>query len=286
MAEKKAHNRIEFSNKEEQKMINLYLEETKTIKSVALLYNVSSTVVKRILSENKIIRRGHEEYTRHSVNDYFFKEINTESKAYILGLLFADGNVSKSRNRIEIVLKNEDSYLLDLIKKELLFDGELDNINHKIYGNYGKKLKISSKKIKEDLINLGCVPAKSPILKFPTPEQVPEHLIHHFIRGYFDGDGCHGYYKTKYNTYRESLSFLGTHEFLTDLHNVFIKHLGLPEKNLTKAGNSEVAKSACYNCKQARAILCFMNSEATLKLERKHLSEIQHLQYKKLKNGN
>ena len=28
------------------------------------------------------------------------------------------------------------------------------------------------------------------ILKFPTEEKVPKSLIRHFIRGYFDGDGC------------------------------------------------------------------------------------------------
>lgn len=39
----------------------------------------------------------------------------------------------------------------------------------------------------EDLINLGCVPNKSLILKFPTFDIVPEKYMSHFIRGYFDG---------------------------------------------------------------------------------------------------
>jgi len=43
--------------------------------------------------------------------------------------------------------------------------------------------------MKDDLIALGCIPRKSLLLKFPTSNQVPEHLIRHFIRGYFDGDG-------------------------------------------------------------------------------------------------
>ncbi len=39
----------------------------------------------------------------------------------------------------------------------------------------------------EDLCKHGCVPNKSLILEFP--KTVPSDLIHHFIRGYFDGDG-------------------------------------------------------------------------------------------------
>lgn len=38
-----------------------------------------------------------------------------------------------------------------------------------------------------DLCKHGCVPNKSLILTFPRT--IPDNLIHHFIRGYFDGDG-------------------------------------------------------------------------------------------------
>src|SRR5690606_6778822 len=38
------------------------------------------------------------------------------------------------------------------------------------------------------LISLGCGPRKSQLgMQFPN---LPKHLIHHFIRGFFDGDGC------------------------------------------------------------------------------------------------
>lgn len=39
----------------------------------------------------------------------------------------------------------------------------------------------------DDLIKHGCIPNKSLKLKFPTT--VPDKLIRHFVRGYFDGDG-------------------------------------------------------------------------------------------------
>lgn len=52
------------------------------------------------------------------------------------------------------------------------------------------RLACYSKKSYTDLINKGCGINKSLILKFPDETQVPQNLISHFIRGYFDGDGC------------------------------------------------------------------------------------------------
>lgn len=50
------------------------------------------------------------------------------------------------------------------------------------------RLSVYSKEIHKDLINLGCIPNKSPILNFPN--FLNKRFIRHFIRGYFDGDGC------------------------------------------------------------------------------------------------
>lgn len=41
------------------------------------------------------------------------------------------------------------------------------------------------------LNNYGCIPNKSLTLKFPDESIFKsKDLIRHFIRGYFDGDGC------------------------------------------------------------------------------------------------
>ena len=44
------------------------------------------------------------------------------------------------------------------------------------------KISINSRKMHDDLIDKGCFQVKSLILKFPTENQVPKNLIHHFIR--------------------------------------------------------------------------------------------------------
>jgi intein-encoded DNA endonuclease-like protein len=70
----------------------------------------------------------------------------------------------------------------------------------------------------QDLINLGCVPNKSLILKFPTEEQVPEKFLSHFIRGFFDGDGS----VTKNKIHAVDISFCSVETFLIPLSN-FLK---------------------------------------------------------------
>ena len=95
-------------------------------------------------------------------------------------------------------------------------------INNKIsYREKTKSYRMSfrSKKCKEDLINKGCVPKKSLILKFPTYEQVPQKLMKDFIRGYFDGDGWFTNTKDCFQ-----VGIIGTenfiHRFLNEIENV------------------------------------------------------------------
>ena len=114
-----------------------------------------------------------------------FNVIDTEEKAYWLGFLYADGCVHSAENKIELGLAEKDCKHIEKFKNFM-------NINNKIcYRGDTKSYRISfrSASCKEDLIDKGCVPKKSLILIFPNEDQVPNSLIKHFIRGYFDGDG-------------------------------------------------------------------------------------------------
>ncbi|MCX6755513.1 MAG: hypothetical protein NT068_03190 [Candidatus Nomurabacteria bacterium] len=120
------------------------------------------------------------------VNKDFFKKWSPEM-AYVLGFLFADGNiVHTKRNTWFWSLQITDKDILIKIKKEI-------NSSHKV--SFKKKvlnnkqlyrLQIGSKEMCEDLIKLGLTPQKSKTMIFP---QVPEKYFSDFLRGYFDGDG-------------------------------------------------------------------------------------------------
>src|SRR5271155_4421936 len=58
---------------------------------------------------------------KYPVNDNFFEDIDTEEKAYYLGLLFADGcNHSGRVNKIELSLAKQDVYILERLSQLLL----------------------------------------------------------------------------------------------------------------------------------------------------------------------
>jgi hypothetical protein len=95
-----------------------------------------------------------------------------------------------------LLLSQVDIDVLEKFKYDIKFTGPIEYRNDKI--NYGEKygikiskiakIRISSKELREDLINLGCMPQKTFLIKFPY-KYVPDSLLSHFIRGYFDGDG-------------------------------------------------------------------------------------------------
>lgn len=41
-----------------------------------------------------------------------------------------------------------------------------------------------------DIAKIGGIKCKTHLLTFPSINVLPYELIPHFIRGYFDGDGC------------------------------------------------------------------------------------------------
>ena len=131
---------------------------------------------------------------KREINEDFFKNIDTEEKAYFLGLFFADGcnfipKDKKSSTKVIISLQEEDKYILEHLNKLIYIKNpkplEFSPKKKESHQNQYKFI-THSKKISNDLSELGAVPRKARVLKFPELEN---HLLHHFVRGYFDGDG-------------------------------------------------------------------------------------------------
>ena len=149
---------------------------------------------------------------KYKIDESFFEEVNTPEKAYILGLMYADGNnyMSNHHSKACLTLKRSDSYLLDQVNKILGSERPLQIAQ----GN--SILNISGKKFSLDLCRLGCVPNKSLILTYPTPDQVPNEFTSHFIRGYFDGDGS----VVNHSRTTLGVSIAGSHKFLGTMADI------------------------------------------------------------------
>lgn len=125
---------------------------------------------------------------KYDLNFDYFKEINTEIKAYYLGFGMADFGMRKDCYSFEFGLKKDDKYIIEKLAKELNCESKLQHHKDNIREAYS--LVICSKEICKDLIYHGIVPNKSG--KEVLPNTVPEELIRHFVRGFIDGDGYIG----------------------------------------------------------------------------------------------
>lgn len=127
-----------------------------------------------------------------------FKIIDTEEKAYFLGLMYADGSISKITRKNSNYIKYQ--VQISLIDENLIKDlhklFSFFNIQEFDFGKYKSNwskqfaLRKANKLLFDDLLNQGILQRKSKEnkknLKFP---KIPQKFVSHFIRGYFDGDG-------------------------------------------------------------------------------------------------
>ena len=193
-----------------------------------------------------------------------FKKIDTEEKAYWLGFLYADGYVNIEKG-IELTLAEYDYD--HLVKFRKFMGDESIDISYKNSAN-AYRVCIHSKEIASDLVNLGCIQAKSLILQFPSEEQVPNHLINHFMRGYFDGDGC-----VYYSHGQLAFSILGTSEFLDAYESYVLESMNRdnPTKRLHDKRLINNTESIQYTGNvQCKKWFDFLYKDATIYLQRKY----------------
>lgn len=173
---------------------------------------------------------------KYNINEEFFDVIDSESKAYFLGFLYADGTISPSRNTILLSLKENDKIILEKLKECINYTGPLKyrirNPNWKGASKGSKNtwsLHITNKKLRQRLEEIGCTNNKTYKIEFP---EIPENLYRHFIRGYFDGDGCLYISKTK----RAEWSMIGTYNFLKNIQDIISENLNLSKNKLYSKG--------------------------------------------------
>lgn len=152
------------------------------IKRLDSLYKTDSSYLfkKHNLIINPIGRRIIRRRTHHMLYD--FKTITTSKESYFLGLLYADGFVSRAG--IGLTLKNEDSYIIEELSKYVY--GYIKPLRRDFKSN-STGVMLYSLSMMDNLTHYGLLPQKTPLeLSLPN---IDNSLMPHFLRGYFDGDG-------------------------------------------------------------------------------------------------
>lgn len=210
-------------------IIHMYIVEKIGVDTIGVRMGATGSSVRKILNDYGLMRSYEE--NRYQVDQTYFEKIDTRNKAYTLGFIYSDGNVQKDFRSWRIALKYDDKIILDKIKEDIKYAGELRFIKEREYKKKNGEmstassqylLEVGRKKMCYDLVKLGCVPNKTWTIRFPTEEQVPREFLSDFCRGYWDGDGSIS--KSTFNC-----SILGNKFFVTEL----VKHL--PVKNIPSA---------------------------------------------------
>lgn len=219
----------------------------KTISSIAEERGVSRSTIHIRLKEDGI------EHQKLKFNHDFFEEIDCEAKAYWLGFIMADGCVSLTQQpKIIIGLHKRDEPHIVKWHQAIQSCLKIHYCGDRVASTH------YSAKMCQDLIRLGCIPRKSLKLKFPSLRQ---DLIRHFVRGYFDGDGCISLHNKKKNPHIR-FTVIGTESFLSSLQKIL--------ETANKLGAHGRAYSLSVNGRQkAGHIFEWMYDNAIIFLDRK-----------------
>lgn len=241
------------------------IEAKKSIKEMMELFEVGkSSIIKRLRKFNIKLPNYHNE---DKFDSSVFDSIDTEEKAYWLGFIYADGSISSQTGKysFELSLKGEDIGHLHKFNSFMKYNGnnvKLDksSCNGKVFIRC--RWIIGNKHLWETLNNYGCVPKKSLILEFPKEEVFKDKsLIRHFLRGYFDGDGCISINRKD----QISCSVLGTRIFLEK----YLEYCPDTKGIQIKQPKGRVPTFS-YSTKRAIAFADFLYSNSNVYLDRKY----------------
>lgn len=232
----------QFKEDEEEKICHLYKTEGQTLTFIRQIFHCRTEAIKNVLEKHNIpIKRSNLSKNRLLKED-FFEIINTEEKAYFLGLMFADGAVvldasEKRSPSISLSLKLSDIQLIQEFRTLLCMGGRITYDKRK--NKESAILSFRSKKMAEDLSKYGIVPNKT--YKTKHLPEVPQEFLKDFLRGLLDGDGS--LYLGGTNKDKLYVNFCSCHksiceEFREKIHSLIINKNTSVIKNYSKVSTA------------------------------------------------
>lgn len=259
----------------EDEIIRLYVKEKWSSNRIGKEFGVCyATILRRLRSHSIKIRKRSP--SNFNIKHTFFDNINSEQKAYILGLLYADGNVYKRTVSLPLAVTDKDI----VTKVNKILGGKLNfrersKLNPKWQDVY--TMRIYSQYMADSLKKVGCIPTKSLILQFPTEEQVPTGQMRHFLRGVVDGDGC----ILKNNGSFQYVKITSSKSFCYGLKEWYVTNFGYePKVYPLEKDHPEKVHDIRWNAISGREFLNWIYTDATLYMERKYKQWEELLQHK------
>lgn len=258
-----------FSEEEIKDIVESYLNGESSVK-IAKRYDVKchKTILKLLHKNNIDVNKRNSRI--YKINSNYFDIIDTETKAYCLGFLYADGCNYIKKGTVSMSLQEEDSYILELLRKDMNNEHPLEFIDYsnKHDGGYNYKnqyrMLMFDTHICNRLNEIGMVPAKSLILEFPDEKFIPRELWRHFIRGYFDGDGCININGT--------INILSTKNFVSKINDIFLNEIFIENSGNIRLAkkNNDITCSILFRKNDSKKILDWFYTDSKIYLKRKY----------------
>lgn len=250
-----------FTDEQEAIIAQEYLDG-ESQRALARKYGVDRICIKGALRRQGTETRGVSERNRIYAlgKPDAFSKIDSEEKAYWWGLFYADGFLY--RNTIKLTLKKKDAPHLEKLKDFMQSENPMrDRIHYANGKGYPSvELELSDTQIGKGLRKLGINVGRKNFTK--AIQNLPNELAHHWIRGFFDGDGS-----AKKD---QSLSFCGGHILLTWIRDKLSQEVRTnPNLAITKHTTANIYYLSISGRLQALKVADYMYQDATVWMERK-----------------
>lgn len=201
--------------------------------------------------------------SKNSIHKHYIDLFDTwtETSIYLLGYLEADGTVIKRDGwRVCFTTSEKDADYLEMLKELTGFTGKTTVKTHHLHtGDYKTHtFTVSSRqwqKAIEDRLRIQMVP------------DIPDKFLHHYIRGYFDGDGSI-YFCKQISNYKSSIVFSSEH-LAEDFRQIVLSE-GIKVSHIHQKTNSEWCWYFQFSNKQTTKLGRFMYQDSSLFLNRKY----------------
>ena len=217
-------------------VVQYYKSRPMTFDELVNKFGICSPTIGKILNKYHIKRYTKSQlYSPDLVEDYF-SVIDSQIKAYFLGLIITDGCLYSKNGKAPIVtltLHEQDSYLIEKFLKEI-------HSNKKVTsdGRGCSEISISSSKMVSDLRKYGLLERKSLYAVFPN--NLDTEYYPSLIRGIIDGDGSISFYarKSRKSHIKAIRLCSGNEKFLLDVVDFLHSIVGIDTVNTYKEKNN------------------------------------------------
>lgn len=200
--------------------------------------------------------------------DLFDAPIKSGVDAQLLGLIFADGYVfiDEDSNNCRIGMKMKECHLVRQSQRIL----GAQKITY--LGDCLCQTILSSRTVYDRLVSVyGCIPCKSNIM---SPEllkiNLPDNMLSHFVRGYFEGDGSIGvYYDKNSGSNKTQITFVsGSKEFIEWIDCVIQRFCDTKKKNIgiIHGGYGSAYRLQYQGIQEINRILKWMYNDVDMRL--------------------